>query len=725
MASHFDTNFVAALLHALFVIQALQFSHSKASTNISCIRVEREALLKFKQNLTDPWRRLSSWTGEHCCEWEGVECNKKNGHILKLDLNNYDYGSERSLGGKVHPALSELKHINLLDLGSNNFSGHLPNQFGNFKDLESLDLSFNSFSGPIPPTVGQLSSLRHLDLSYNHLSGSIPESIGRLSNLTWMIFDYNRLDGVVNELHLANLTSLDWLSLSSNELVINVSASWVPPFQVSIIDLSSCKVGPEFPNWLRSQRHISTLFMSNASISGEVPHWLPNVLSHIRILDLSGNMLKGDISKIIGEKTPQLSAMLLSRNNLTGDISNSFCTLHELKLLDLSKNQLSGRLPRCWGKSVPSLRWILLGENKLNGPIPSSLCNLEILKFLGLHKNGFNGVLPECLVKLDLHILDLSDNLFTGKIPPFTSEEFEVIDLGRNYFTGDIPLSLCRFPHLHYLSLAHNNLSGGIPPCFTNFSQMRANSNFTPSTWAKSIFTPSTSGYVWRPWFPIMVDMKGTSREFTSTLSYLFSIDLSSNALEGQIPEGLTRLARLQNFNLSRNRLIGKIPSDIGNLTYLESLDLSNNKLSGEVPPSISNLGFLSSLDLSFNSLSGRVPSGNQLSTLDAQSVYRGNDELCGAPLLKACPRDDHNDMDRRGGHNMNEDESHEGDSVVAWFYSGLGPGFTAAFLGFCGILHFKQTWRISYFRAVDRIIEKLLIVKMVILLWFKRAFQF
>ncbi|XP_048135021.1 receptor-like protein EIX2 [Rhodamnia argentea] len=694
---------------AFMATTALDFNSSNALTNVSCVDAEREALLKFKHDLTDPLRCLLSWTGERCCEWGGVACDKRTGHVWKLDLHNC------SLGGKIHPALCKLKNLTDLDLSLNNLSGHLPDQIGNFKDLESLGLSSNSFSGPIPATVGQLSSLGHLDLSHNNLSGSIPESIGRLSNLELMEFGYNRLDGIFSELHLANLTNLTFLSLSSNELVINVSASWVPPFQISFIDLSSCKVGPEFPNWLRTQRYIFWLFMSNASISGEVPHWLPDVLSHIWTLDLSGNMLKGDISKIIGEKTPQLSVLLLSGNNLTGDISNLFCTLHELNWLDLSKNQLSGRLPRCWGKSVPSLIWISLGENKLNGPIPSSLCNLEILKFLGLHKNGFNGVLPECLVKLDLHILDLSDNLFTGKIPPFTSEEFEVIDLGRNYFTGDIPLSLCRFPNLQYLSLAHNNLSGGIPPCFSNFSLMWANNNFIPLT----------SAYGGRLWFPIMVDMKGTSREFTSTLSYLFSIDLSSNALEGQIPEGLTRLARLQNFNLSRNRLIGKIPSDIGNLTYLESLDLSNNKLSGEVPPSISNLRFLSSLDLSFNSLSGRVPSSNQLSTLDAQSIYRGNDELCGAPLSKACPGDDHNDMDRRGGHNMNEDESDEGDSVVVWFYSGLGSGFTAAFLGLCGILHFKQTWRISYFRAVDRIIEKLLIAKMVILLWLKRAFQF
>ncbi|XP_018717807.2 receptor-like protein EIX1 isoform X1 [Eucalyptus grandis] len=940
MTSFVYSSFVPTLLCALFVIQALRFSHSKTLTNVSCLGIEREALLKLKQDLIDPSRRLKSWTGESCCKWEGVECSEKTGHVLKLDLHNPCDGLENcNLGGEIHPALNKLKYLKYLDLSFNNFtiqktqesftslqkleyfnlsfagyghisnqlsnlsnlryldlsgwiwskpslgtenlrwlstfsylkyldlsyvpllnpkgwlapinmlssleflilsgceledasasllvnftslkfldlsqnsmnssippwyqnfsklehldlsdndlqgifptiilensgwlkfldvstnrmegellknlssfcnlqvlslrsnkfsgrifnaqdgtlncersnlktvdvndnsfSGHLSNQFGNFKDLIFLDLSQNSISGPIPAAMGQLSSLRMLNLSFNNLSGKIPENIGLLSNLEVMDIGNNQFDGIVSQIHFANLTSLIVLKIYSTGLVINISASWVPPFQIQEILMSSCKVGPKFPNWLRTQKKVSALDMSNASISDEVPHWLSDVLLSIEQLDLSDNMLRGNISRIIGKKMPLLTQVSLFGNNLSGEIPNSLCMSDELSFLDLSKNQLSGRLPRCWRESQAFLEWISLGDNKLYGQLPRSLCHLKQLKVLGLHENGLDGVLPKCLLKLDLVILDLGDNQFTGKIPLFGNpKSFEIIDLGRNHLTGNIPLQLCHLANLQYLSLKHNHFSGGIPCCFNNFSRM----------WANSTLYFRSMGR-----FLTMVDTEGTSIEFTGTIPYLFSIDLSSNALDGQIPKGLMMLTRLQNLNLSQNKLVGEIPSDIGNLKDLQSLDLSNNKLSGEIPPSISNLDFLSHLDLSYNNLSGPIPLGNRLGTLDDQSIYRGNDGLCGHPLLKVCPGDEL-DVGRGDDHKLSEDKANEDGSIIVWFYSGMGPGFVVAFMGFCTILHFKKSWSISYFRVVDRIIEKLSIVKMITMLWFKRAFQF
>ncbi|KAF7849285.1 hypothetical protein BT93_L1017 [Corymbia citriodora subsp. variegata] len=546
--------------------------------------------------------------------------------VLRLASNNFDGDVWSFFHGPLESAQSDLR---ICEFNGNNFSGHLPSQWESFKNLEYLSLSKNSIFGPIPVTLGELSSLRELRLNSNKLSGNIPESIGLLSRLETLDLSHNSLNGVVSELHFANLTSLTKLDIGYNELVVSFDPAWVPPFQLQFIDTSDCDVGPKFPLWFQTQRNISCVYMSNANISDEVPNWLSDNLFNIGALDLSNNMLKGPISRVDGNKMQLLGFLFLSGNNLSGSIPNSLCAMEELLFLDLSRNQLSGRLPLCL-KKLEALQWISLGDNRLSGQITNSFCYMEQLRSLILHKNGFDKVLPKCLTNLtDLLLLDLSDNDFTGEIPPFgqDSQSLAVINLEKNSFTGGIPSQLCQLNELHFLSLAHNNISGSIPLCFNGLLLMVT--DMEPSYWSDTLL------------FNVMVTTKGTSRIYGKTLQIFRSIDLSANNLNGEIPKELTKLVQLQNLNLSQNNLSGKIPSNIGDLKKLESLDLSNNKISGRIPPSISNLDFLSYLNLSFNNLSGPIPSGDHLRTVDNESVYWGNDGLCGAPLLKVCPGDE------------------------------------------------------------------------------------
>ncbi|KAL3731322.1 hypothetical protein ACJRO7_028232 [Eucalyptus globulus] len=633
-------------------------------------------------------------------------------HELRLASNNFDGDVGSIIRGPLESAQSNLR---ICDFTANNFSGFLPSQLGSFKDLECLSLSRNLIWGPIPVTLGELSSLTKLDLSHNKLSGNIPVSIGRLSNLEVLDITNNSLNGVVSESHFANLTSLTHLSTSSNELVLSFDPAWVPPFQVQWINMSGCDVGPKFPLWLQTQRNISNLYMSNANISDEIPNWLSDILLNVIVLDLSNNMLKGPISRMDGNKMQLLRFLILSGNSLSGSIPDSLCAMGNLLYLDLSKNQLSGTLPLCL-KKLEALEWILLGDNRLSGHFTNSFCHLKQLQVLVLHRNGFDKVLPKCLSNLTyLLLLDLSDNDFTGEIPPFGqhSQLLSLIDLEKNSFTGSIPSQLCQLSSLHFLSLAQNNISGSIPLCFGGLLSMVGDTSDQPY-------------WLDMPSINVLVNTKGTSQMYSKTLQFFYSIDLSANNLNGKIPEELTRLVELQNLNLSQNNLSGKIPSNIGNLKNLESLDLSNNGISGRIPPSISSVDFLSCLNLSFNNLSGPIPSSSHLRTVDDESVYRGNDGLCGAPLSKVCPGDEqHPNIDGQDGDFRNGGEPNVGNlDIHNWFYAGLGPGFTIGFLGFCSALHFKQSWRISSFQAMDRIIGKLMISRTITTLRFKRAFQ-
>ena len=115
---------------------------SGESDQVRCIESERQALLKFKQDLKDPLNRLVSWAGDgDCCHWVGVVCHNVTSHVYELHLRSiplppYDYSGdvniydaeveayERSkFGGNINPSLLDLKHLNYLDLSYNNFNG--------------------------------------------------------------------------------------------------------------------------------------------------------------------------------------------------------------------------------------------------------------------------------------------------------------------------------------------------------------------------------------------------------------------------------------------------------------------------------------------------------------------------------------------------------------------------------------------------------------------------
>ncbi|KAK7829057.1 receptor-like protein eix2 [Quercus suber] len=152
-------------------------------SDLRCIDTERQALLNFKQHLIDSSNRLSSWTAHgDCCQWVGVVCHNLTAHVHELHLRSippiwddfttdkqYDAeieAWERSMfGGKLHPSLLDLKHLNYFDLSFNNFSASpIPSFLGSMKSLTSLNLSHARFVGLIPHQLGNLSNLHFLNL---------------------------------------------------------------------------------------------------------------------------------------------------------------------------------------------------------------------------------------------------------------------------------------------------------------------------------------------------------------------------------------------------------------------------------------------------------------------------------------------------------------------------------------------------------------------------------
>nr|XP_027099691.1 receptor-like protein EIX2 isoform X1 [Coffea arabica] len=598
-----------------------------------------------------------------------------------------------NLDDKVHDTFRQMTSLVNLDLGRNHFDTSTLRSICNISSLTSLDMSDNELQGSIPSEIGQFPQLTLLGLSNNRLNDTIPSSLWQLTKLQELYIGENALTGELSEHHFAKLRELKRLYISPNLFSLHVSSSWVPPFQLQYIAMASVKIGPRFPNWLRTQKEIEALNMYNASISDAIPSWFGVLSNDFSAIILSGNKLEGSLNSIISaadadKKVVQMLILLLNDNHFTGSIPEDLCKLKTLIYLDLSDNHLSGRIPLCLG-NLRNLRFLRLANNSLYGQIPGSLGNVGELIILQLSKNRFDGKLPPSMQNLKrLQFLDLGENRIAGTIPAWIGErlsDLEFLTLQSNNFHGGISNTLCQLPYLQVLNLAHNDLSGSIPHCFKNFTAMESTKSGT--------FPFSNESYL----DPVLQIFKaGIELEYSKNIDSVKSISLSGNNLVGEIPDEIMGLVGLQTLNLSKNHLNGRIPKNIGNLKQLETLDLSMNELRGEIPPSLSSIYTLSFLNLSYNKLSGPIPSGNQLQTLN-DPIYEGNIGLCGKPLLNSCPA---GESPTENGPVL-DDKGHS-ESDFSWFYAGFGPGFSVGVVGVVGILQFKKSWRYAVFKCLE-----------------------
>ncbi|TYH86599.1 hypothetical protein ES332_D01G055300v1 [Gossypium tomentosum] len=267
----------------------------------------------------------------------------------------------------------------------------------------------------------------------------------------------------------------------------------------------------------------------------------------------------------------------------------------------------------------------------LIGPLHSNstLFLLRHLRQLNLAGNHFNmSPIASQFGKLtSLTHLNISESGFEGKIPLAISylSKLLSLDLSDNHgliFEGhvfeNIMKNLTQLRHLH---LSNIDMSSVAPTSFINMSSY-ITTLILGDNGLQGKFPEDVFHFPYLQKFELFEIDNQLELKFPKTnwSGPLKSLQVSSPYLQ-QLPDSVGNLRSLEILDLGGGNLKGPIPASLGNLTQLEHLDLSHNNFDGPIPCSVFNFTQLQFLDLSKNKLVGSFPS--KVSGLSQLSILR------------------------------------------------------------------------------------------------------
>ncbi|KAK4268561.1 hypothetical protein QN277_025203 [Acacia crassicarpa] len=665
-------------------------------------------------------------------------------------LTNIDLSHNKLNGGVASAHFRGLEKLVSINLQNNFLNGSIPVYLFFLPLLQSIEFSGNHLSQGQLHAISNVpySKLQVLDLSSNCLRGPIPKFIFDLKGLKVLQLSSNKFNGTLWLDKFERLQNLTTLDLSNNNLSIDANvrnANQLSFPNMTSLMLASCNLR-QFPSFLRNSSRLTYLDLSDKGIVEKIPKWIWELgylgqlnLSHnsmweiertpqtfisknLFVLDLHYNYLQGTLPAFppvasyldfsynkfssvippdIGNYLSNTYFLSLSHNAVYGRIPTSICNASYLQVLDLSYNNFSGGIPHCLAISK-TLGVLNLGKNNLSGNIPDTFQASCTLRTLDLSSNNLQGPISKSLSHCTiLEVLDIGNNKINDEFPCLlkTIPTLQVMVLRRNNFHGHIGCPNMKrmiWKMLKIVDLALNNFNGMLPgECFQTWKAMILDNNQT-SPKANQIdfnfFRFSQLNYQDQ----VIVTMKGREITFIKILTVFTFIDLSSNRIEGSIPQEMMDFTALIGLNLSNNNLTGPIPSSMWKLKQLESLDLSNNYFTGEIPSELASLSFLSYLNLSDNHLVGKIPTGTQLQTFDATS-FQGNDGLYGPPLTQS-PQNGPQGL-------MPPPTSANNHAIDFEFIKGLELGVIFGLGIIIGPLFFWRRWTIRYWKCVDFIL--------------------
>ena len=364
------------------------------------------------------------------------------------------------------------------------------------------------------------------------------------------------------------------IDLIENNVVGDLTADFFKLQFLLHLGISRSTVTGKFQNVIATMpKHLLRLNLAYTKVSGRIPSNIANNVPILAKLQLTGSKLTGEIPESVGELV-HLTVLSLGATLVRGSIPKSISRLNNLWFLDfqtlglkgdllivhnlrklrylyVSSNKLTGTIPEDIGVSCPSLMEILLPNNELSGFLPRSLGSLKNLVVLDVSKNKLSGYIPVELFYLNLHVLLLSSNQFTG-FEARSNDQFRNLT---TFMASHLPAFNCSLRSIlsclrgstrtiMQIDISHSNIYGNIPGFVFDFERLTS----------LKLASNRISGKIPSPWH---------------NMPYFTLLDLQNNYLSGPIPLTFSRLLMLTELNVQGNKYLeGPVSSSFFILDY-------------------------------------------------------------------------------------------------------------------------------------------------------------
>lgn len=276
-----------------------------------------------------------------------------------------------------------------------------------------------------------------------------------------------------------------------------------------------------------------------------------------------------------------------------------------------------------WSPVQNRTRWLSdSNECEWNGITCDQKKEVALIKLVGQKLSG----------NLDLRFEDEDDdcknendcNLLSRTLPGL-----QWLDVSYNELTGTVPPSFTNFPYLQGLELHGNNLRGEIPPSVFNLTSLQT-LNLGENKLSGTLSTLIGRLSNLRGLHLHQNNFFGDFPTEIGKLSFLTYNRVHGNEFSGPLPTEIGNFKKIVNFSYGENAFSGTIPTQFGQLTDINHLLLHKNKLTGTIPSELFNMTKLKAFRLDQNRLTGTFPA-TELPRMESLTSFAvSNNELTG-----------------------------------------------------------------------------------------------